>query len=138
MTTPITPCFFFLSFFLVGVYSSESIIHRCASALRLLCLCHAAPPTAVGGAHNSPIANATTILESGLVRYRLHNPSGVFYFPWHRHQTGPTIALSEKTRAISGKVGTQARVTDRPGFDLTTLGSSVRLATIPPRRSAGA
>ena len=36
------------------------------------CLCHAAPPTAVGGAHNSPIANATVILKSGLVHYRLH------------------------------------------------------------------
>ena len=36
------------------------------------CLRHAAPPTAVGGAHNSPIANATTILESGLVHYRAH------------------------------------------------------------------
>ena len=33
--------------------------------------------------------------------------------------------LSEKTRAISGSV---LHVTDRPGFKLTTLGSSVRLA----------
>ena len=51
------------------------------------CLCHAAPPTAVGGAHNSPIANATVMSKSGLVHYRLHlyNQSGVFYFPWHRH-----------------------------------------------------
>ena len=32
--------------------------------------CHAAPPTVVGGAHNSPIANAT-MLKSGLVHYRL-------------------------------------------------------------------
>ena len=50
-----------------------------------LYLCHAAPPTVdvVGGAHNSPIANAT-ILKSGLVHYRLHlyNQGGVFYFPW--------------------------------------------------------
>ena len=30
------------------------------------CLCHAAPPTAVGGAHNSPIANARHDIE-GLV-----------------------------------------------------------------------
>ena len=29
-------------------------------------------PTAVGGAHNSPVANATVILKSGLVNYRLH------------------------------------------------------------------
>ena len=28
-----------------------------------------APPTVVGGTHNSPIANATIILKSGLVRY---------------------------------------------------------------------
>ena len=42
--------------------------------------------------------------------------------------------LSEKIRAISGKVfcpGTQACVTYRPGFELTTLGSSVRLANHP-------
>ena len=41
--------------------------------------------------HNSPIANAT-ILKSGLVHYKLHlyNPSGVFYFPWHRHQVEGT------------------------------------------------
>ena len=52
-----------------GSYKASNIIHRCASALRLLCLCHATPPTAVGGAHNSPIANATMILESGLVHY---------------------------------------------------------------------
>ena len=35
--------------------------------------------------------------------------------------------LSEKTRAISGKVfclGTQGRVMDRPGFELTTLSAS--------------
>ena len=38
------------------------------------CLCHAAPPTAVGGAHNSPIANGcmAPLLKSGLVHYRLH------------------------------------------------------------------
>ena len=36
-------------------------------------LCRAAPPTAVGSAHNSPLANATVILKSGLVHYRLHN-----------------------------------------------------------------
>ena len=50
--------------------------------------------------------------------------------------------LFEKTRAISGSVfpGTQVHVTDRPGFERTTLGSSVPLATtasprltIPPR-----
>ena len=44
--------------------------------------------TTVGGALNSPIANATMILKSGLVHIRLHlcNQSGVFYFPSHRHQ----------------------------------------------------
>ena len=49
--------------------------------------------------------------------------------------TSPGIDTSgegaEKTRAISGKVfcpGTRAHVTDRPRFERTTLGSSVRLA----------
>ena len=52
-----------------------------AQALRLLWLHHASPPTAVSGVHNSPIANATTVLKSELVHYRLHlyNQSGVFY-----------------------------------------------------------
>ena len=78
----LNPCTIYLSIFLYRVPSSESIIHRCAGALRLQCLCHAAPPTVVGGAHNSPIANAT-ILKSWLVHYRLHlyNPSGVFTSP---------------------------------------------------------
>ena len=47
------------------------------------CLCRAAPPTAVGDAHNSPVPNATIIFTSGLVQhYRLHlyNQSGVLYF----------------------------------------------------------
>ena len=118
------------------MHSSWNIIHRCASALRLLWLHDAAPPTAVGGAHNSPIANATMILERGLVNYRLHlyNQSGVFYFPWHRHQ----VEGNYHFKAISGKVfcsGTQAHVTDPLGSKRTTLGSSVRLATTTSRRS---
>ena len=95
------------------------------------CLCHVAPPTAVGGVHNSPVANGTAILK----RLHLYNQSGVFYLPWHRHQVEgtPTIfsVLSEKTRAISGKVfcpGTQSNGTDRPRFERSILGSSVRLA----------
>ena len=71
------------------VLYTVSIIHRCASVLWLLCLCHAAPPTAVGGAHNLPIANATMILK----RLHLYNQSGVFYFPWHRHQVEGTYDL---------------------------------------------
>ena len=45
--------------------------------------------------HNSPIANATIILKSGLVHTRLHlyNPSGVFYFPWHRHQGAVALTI---------------------------------------------
>ena len=35
---------------------------RFACLLWLLCLCHAAPPTAVSGVHNSTIANAIIIL----------------------------------------------------------------------------
>ena len=82
---------FFLSSYTVCALFVE-YIHRCGSALRLPCLCHAAPPTAVGCAHNSPIANATVILKSGLVRYRLHlySQCGVFYFPWHGHRVEGT------------------------------------------------
>ena len=99
-------------------------------------LCQAAPPTAVGGAHNSPIANAIMTLKSGLVHIYITRV-GSFTSPGiDTRKKGPTIfsVLSEKTRAISGKVfcpGTQAHVTDRPGFKRTTLGSSVRLANHP-------
>ena len=56
------------------------------------CLCHAAPPTAVGGAHNATIANATIILKSGLVHLHLFYITKVgFYFPWHRHQIEGTV-----------------------------------------------
>ena len=57
---------------------------------------HRRPPTVVGGAHNSPLANATIIIEEWVsplyTVYRLHlyNQSGVFYFPWHRHQVEGT------------------------------------------------
>ena len=51
--------------------TSDSVITQKVRDARP-CLCHAAPPTVVGGAHNSPIANATIILKSGLVHYRLH------------------------------------------------------------------
>ena len=49
-----------------------------------LCLCHAVPPTAVGGAHNSPIANDIEECVSDLVHYRLHlyNPGGLFFFSY--------------------------------------------------------
>ena len=104
--------------------SFPGLVRKCTAA-PMFVLC--APPTAVGGAHNSPIANGTMTLKSGLVHYmsHLYNQSGVFYFPWHRHQVeGPTSfsILSEKTRAISGKVffpESQAHVTDTLGFGLS-------------------
>ena len=72
--------------------SSNGIRRRNIAKGACQCLCYAAPPPVVGGAHNSPIANATMILKTGLVHYRLHlyNQSGVFYFPWHRHQVEGT------------------------------------------------
>ena len=57
-------------------------------------LCHAAPPTIVDGAHNSPIGNAIIIIEqwstAGYIII-IHSLSEVFYFPWHStHQVlGP-------------------------------------------------
>ena len=49
------------------------------------CLCHAALPTDVIGAHNSPVDNSTN-------RLYIDSQSGLFYFNWNIHQG--TIALA--------------------------------------------
>ena len=88
------------------MHSSWNIIHRCASALRLLWLHDAAPPTAVGGAHNSPIANATMILESGLVNYaHVTDPLGL-----KRTTLGSSVRLATTTsrRSILAASGDRA------------------------------
>ena len=66
-------------------------------------LCRAAPPTEVGGAHNSPIANATTIIsKSALVDVRIPTLSAVFYSRWHRHQAEKTCGFVCPAREDAG------------------------------------
>ena len=118
-------------------------LHRglCASALRLLCVCHAAPPTAVGGAHNSPIANDIIIIllyyniEDVLVHYRIHYnihwsgsfncPDIILYSGMDTRQKGPTVCSTESektwTTILVVKCFSQEHVTMRKSFKLATI-----------------